>query len=87
MSDIITRQYGITKSGVRYTVELRIDVSAVAAEMVNNAVRNTTGKASQMGGSLFAKVIDRAAPSSVESPKPDAVEAAMTDAIGDQAKA
>lgn len=57
--DKVTRQFDVTRNGVRYTVDLVIDVDAVAKELVNNAARNTSGKAGVLGGAIKATVVDR----------------------------
>lgn len=51
------RTYSIVRKGVTYTVELRIDIEAIAIVMVNNAAKNSSGKATTMHGSISAKVI------------------------------
>ena len=59
MKNIITKQYSIIKGGQRFTVELKIDMDAVALVMVNNAARNSSGVATTLYGHIVAKVIDK----------------------------
>lgn len=59
MSEVITREYAITRHGVRYIVELSVDVDAIAHDLVNKAARNKGGKATEVGSKIVAKVINR----------------------------
>lgn len=59
MKNVITKTYSIIKGGQKFTVELKIDLDAVAGVMVNNAARNPSGVAIAMYGHIQAKVVDK----------------------------
>lgn len=55
----MNHRYAITRNGVRYVVELTMDMDAIAIDMVNRAARNSSGKASTMYGAIVAKIIEK----------------------------
>jgi hypothetical protein len=57
--DKFVNRYSVVRDGVKYEVELVIDIAAVAYEMVNNAARNSSGVSAAMYGAIKATVVSK----------------------------